>query len=126
MKKSVLILSAFAILFLAFQSFRFKSADPPVQSEDVKALLKNSCFDCHSNEASGDKSKGALNFDEWSDYKDSRKISRLDAICEVVEEGKMPPEKYLKKFPEKALSEEHRALVCNWAEEELGKLMEGK
>ena len=125
MKKTVLFLSACGILFFAFQSFRFKSADPPVLSEDVKALLKNSCFDCHSNEASGDKSKGALNFDEWSDYKDSRKISKLDAICEVVDEGKMPPEKYLKKFPEKALSEEQQALVCNWVEEELGNLMGG-
>lgn len=125
MKKSLVLLLPAAILFLVFQSFIFNSPAGPDFPADVKEVLKTSCYDCHSKDASKKKGTLALNFDKWDDYKVSKRISKLDAICEVIEEGKMPPAKYLKGNPEKAMSDEQKEMVCSWAEEGAEKLMGG-
>ncbi len=124
MKKAILLLVPGAFLFFVFQSFTFNPLAGPEFPADVKEVLKTSCYDCHSKDASNKKGKIALNFDKWDDYKLTKRISKLDAICEVIEEGKMPPEKYLKGNPEKVLSAELKELLCNWAEDESAKLME--
>lgn len=92
--------------------------------EDVMVLLERSCFDCHTKEASNIKSKGALNFSKWNDYKLSKKIGKLNDISEEVKEKKMPPGKYVEKYPAKALSEEEIGVITNWANAEADKLME--
>lgn len=124
MKKVIVLLVPTAFLFFVFQSFIFNPQAGPEFPADVKEVLKTSCYDCHSKDASNKKGKLALNFDKWDDYKLTKRISKLDAICEVIEEGKMPPEKYLKGNPDKALSAELQELICNWAEDESAKLME--
>ena len=43
----------------------------------------------------------------------------------MVGEGKMPPEKYLDKKPEKALSDAEKKLISKWVSEETTKLLEG-
>ncbi len=91
--------------------------------EDVKIVLERSCFDCHSDEASNFKAKGKLNFSKWDEYKPSKKISKLGAICEEIKDGKMPTKKYKKKYPDKALSQEEIDRICNWADEESKKLL---
>jgi len=126
MKKVLVLLSITGLLIFLFQSFIFKPEAGSYFPDDIKVVLKTSCYDCHSNDASNDKSKGALNFDQWSDYKSTKMISKLDDIQEVVVEDKMPPEKYLKKYPEKALTDDVKTLVSSWVEEELEKLMEGR
>jgi len=125
MKKSLFVLVPGAVLFLVFQSFVFNFPTGSEFPDEVKEVLKSSCYDCHSKEASHKKGKLALNFDKWDDYKLTKRISKLDAICEVIEEGKMPPEKYLKGNPEKALTDEQKELICNWAEGEADNLMGG-
>jgi len=124
MKKAILLLVPGAFLFFVFQSFTFNPLAGSEFPADVKEVLKTSCDDCHSKDASNKKGKLALNFDKWDDYKLTKRISKLDAICEVIEEGKMPPEKYLKGNPDKALNAELQELICNWAEDESVKLME--
>ena len=125
MKKLIVSLAVSAILLLVFQSFVSKTAPTPDIPSDVKEILKTSCYDCHSQESSNKKGKEALNFDKWDDYKDSKKISKLDAICEVISKDKMPPEKYLKNSPEKALSDDQKVAVCSWTDKEIEKLMGG-
>ena len=126
MRKPLTFIVIIGIIFLVFQAFVIQSPPAPGIPDEVKDILKTSCFDCHSNDASGDKSKNALNFDEWSDYKVSKMISRLADICEVVDEGKMPPEKYLKHNPDNALSDAQKATICDWAGKESTLLMEGE
>ena len=91
--------------------------------EDVTAILERSCFDCHTNDASNFKAKGKLNFSKWDEYKPSKKISKLGAICEEITDGKMPTKKYKNKYPDKSLSKEEIDLICNWADEESKKLL---
>lgn len=125
MKKLMISIFVSGILLFVFQSFMIRSAPGIEMPDNVKEILKNSCYDCHSAESSNSKAKIALNFDKWDGYKDSKKISKLDAICEVVAKDKMPPEKYLKKAPEKALTEEQEKIMCSWADKEANKLLEG-
>ena len=125
MKKSTVLLLPAAILFLVFQSFSFNAPAGTEFPADVKEVLKTSCYDCHSKDASSKKGTLALNFDKWEDYKLTKRVSKLDAISEVIEEGKMPPAKYLKGNAEKALTDDQKELVLNWAEEEAEKLMGG-
>jgi len=125
MKKLIFSLAVSGILFLVFQSFILNPPQDPDFPAEVKEVLKTSCYDCHSNGSSNSKAPLALNFDKWNDYKSSKKISKLEAICEVIRENKMPPEKYLKGNPEKAVSDDQKELLCKWSEEESAKLMEG-
>ena len=125
MRKLFLLLGLAGIVVLVFQAFSVSPASEPVVPEDVKTILTSSCYDCHSNSASGKKPKEALNFDKWEKYNTGKKISKLADICEMVGEGKMPPEKYLNNKPEKALSKAEREMICKWVAEESVKLMEG-
>lgn len=125
MKKTLLLLLPASFLFLVFQSFISNFSSGSEFPADVKEILKTSCYDCHSKDASHKKGTLALNFDKWDDYKITKRISKLDAISEVLEEGKMPPAKYLKGHAEKALTDDQKELVLNWAEGEVEKLMGG-
>ncbi|MFH0757587.1 MAG: heme-binding domain-containing protein [Bacteroidota bacterium] len=125
MKKSIVFLVTTGVLFLVFQSFIVNSAPALPIPEDVQGVLKNSCYDCHSNEASNKKAQFVLNFNKWEEFKASKKISRLEDICALVEEGKMPPEKYVNNKPDRALSDSQKALICDWTKKESATLMEG-
>jgi hypothetical protein len=124
MKKAILLL-VFAGFGLFITAFITVPAPGPDFPDEVAVVLKNSCFDCHSAEGSSKKALLALNFDKWDGFKDTKKISKLSDICELVEEGKMPPGKYLANKPDRALTDAHKELLCSWAEEESAKLMEG-
>ncbi len=115
------VLAGAALLLLGAYVF-IPPAGEPV-SGDVKEILKSACFDCHSDQGSSKKAKLALNFDSWDDYKVSKRISKLEEICELVEEGKMPPEKYLKSKPDRALSEQQKVQICKWTAKETEKLL---
>jgi len=92
--------------------------------EDVKEILSNSCYGCHTTGAMAENAVKALNFRKWNDLKATKKVGLLNNISEVLEEGAMPPEKFLKKYPEKALSGEDKAKILEWTKKETAKLME--
>lgn len=125
MKKLMISIFVSGILLFVFQSFMIRSTPGLDMPDDVQEILKTSCYDCHTSASSNKKGKAALNFDKWDEYKDSKKVGKLDAICEVVSKDKMPPEKYLKNSPEKALSDDQKVLLCSWADKAANKLMEG-
>jgi len=125
MKKQIVLLVALGILFLAFQSF---SPDTPPEKEfpeEISILLKTSCYDCHYTGATAEKALKAANFEEWEGYRLTKKVALLGEIGKVVEEGKMPPEKYLEHKPENKLSEKQVKLLLEWTEQEAEKLMQG-
>jgi len=92
--------------------------------DDVKKILKTSCFDCHTSASKNIKSKGALNFNKWDDYKTTKKIGKLNDLCELVQDGDMPTSKYLKNYPDKKLNEEQVKIICDWTKKEISSLME--
>jgi len=92
--------------------------------ENVEKILSNSCFGCHTTGARAEDAVKALDFKRWAELKPSKKVGALNDIKEVIEEGAMPPEKIIKKYPEKALSEDDKETILKWAKKETAKLME--
>jgi hypothetical protein len=125
MKRPIMITVLASLAGILFLAFTLEPAAGSGLPDEVKEVLKNSCFNCHSDNASNKKAKVMLNFDKWEGFKASKKISKMDDICEMVEKGKMPPEKYLGFKPEAALSDAQKELLCNWADQEAGELMKG-
>jgi mono/diheme cytochrome c family protein len=91
--------------------------------EDVMEIMEGSCFGCHTAESTNKKGKIKLNFSEWDDWKTSKKIGKLDKICEEVEEGEMPPEKFMQKYPDKALSQNEVEIIYSWVDTEVDNLI---
>jgi len=124
---TTLLVGLIAVSFTAPENIEIPNPEDELDlgfPEEVQSILKTSCFDCHTAEATSSKAKSKLNFSKWDEYKVSKKIGKLDAICEEVHEGSMPTEKYLKHYPEKALTEAQIELICTWVDEESSKLME--
>ena len=77
----------------------------------VQNKIKVSCYDCHSNntkypwynkvqpvawflEDHIEEGKNELNFNEWGDYSDRRKNSKLRSIISQIEDDEMPLDSY--------------------------------
>jgi len=124
MKKQLVLLLAIGILFISFQSF---SPEPPsegVFTDEISAILKSSCYDCHTTANGSEKPLKALDFEQWDQYRLTKQIGLLGDIGKMVEEGKMPPGKYLEKNPDRKLSEAQKKLLADWTKEEADKLMQ--
>lgn len=115
-----------AIIFLSFTSNSESSYEAVTVVDsidipaDVQAVLDAKCTMCHNDEAKGGKSKLKLNFDKFTngDYSMGKTISKLEKITKQLDKGKMPPQKYLDKYPDKKLSTEESSLLINWASEQ--------
>ncbi|MCB0805654.1 MAG: heme-binding domain-containing protein [Bacteroidales bacterium] len=91
--------------------------------EDVQTILDKSCFGCHNVDAKSDKAKKKLLLDELPTLSKAKIVAKLDDIHEVLEENEMPPEKFLEKYPDKALTDEEAARLKEWAENAANELM---
>ena len=95
--------------------------------EDVEAILRKACYDCHSHEVkwpwyshiapisylvAHDVKEGreAYNFSKWPEDPDDASIEGY-TIFEVIDAGEMPPEIYTSMHPEAILSDEEKAKI---------------
>ncbi len=102
-------------------------------SDEVKMILKESCFDCHSDVTRYpwynnvtpvnfwlahhvDEGKEELNFSKWSSYSLKRKDHKLEEVIEMVEEKEMPLPSYTWTHKEAKLSDAQITVVKEWAE----------
>jgi uncharacterized membrane protein len=83
---------------------------------DVKAVIDNKCYGCHSKDGRSEEAKQDLLWDSIPLYTKERQIAVLDDISKVLEKGKMPPEKMIAMHPEAALTPEQKAMLKSWAE----------
>lgn len=130
-----IILSSFAmilgvVLLAAFQLPAGKTTIVTPQEklnlgfpEGVHKIMENTCFNCHTSDSKNEKAKDKINFSEWNELSKATRIGKLEKISEVVNEGKMPPSKYLQHFPDRALSPEQVEMITKWANEESDKLL---
>lgn len=98
---------------------------------DVKQILKQSCYDCHSNETVwpwyshiapvswlvvGDvnEARHHFNFSNWQLLSDIDKIAVKREIWKEIDSGEMPPETYLLMHSDAKLSETDKALIYSW------------
>jgi hypothetical protein len=107
------------------------TAPPPA----VAAMLKNSCYDCHSYETkwrwysyvapfswyvARDVSAGraSLNFSDWPQDDPRRVRKRWKHIAEQVDDGEMPLPSYTRIHHQARLDERQRAELVKWAQEQ--------
>ncbi len=115
---SLFFILAFAMLLSGFKKAFIERPEAAIQfevPENINLILDQSCVMCHNKESEDLKGKKKLNLDTLSQLKISKQISMLSRIANEVEDGKMPPEKYLSKNPDKGLSEEDEDKIIEWA-----------
>jgi hypothetical protein len=110
---------------------------------EVGALLKRSCYDCHSSETRWPwysnvvplawgvanhvkEGRAALNFSEWGSYPVRQRTRLLEKMCDEVREGKMPLKQYIWLHRDATLTEADWKLVCDWSMEEADRLAAAK
>jgi cytochrome c551/c552 len=132
-----LALGGLVAVLVLMQVVRFEHTNPPVTGEvkapdDVKALLKRACWDCHSNETvwpwysqvapgswliANDVKDGRkhLNFSEWGTYPVERRTKKQAEVADEVEEGGMPPWFYLPLHAEAKLTDAEKQKLIAWS-----------
>jgi hypothetical protein len=129
----------FFIALIVIQFIPVKRTNPGSISEidapaDVKAIFRNSCFDCHSNETIwpwysyvapaswllvSDVNEGRenLNFSNWGNLDRSKQAKLREEIWEEIREERMPLWQYRILHPGSKLSQEQKNLIRNWSGE---------
>ena len=99
---------------------------------EVAAVLKETCFDCHSDQTRypwyaevapvsywlSDHIKDGkkhLNFSKWSEYSVKRKEHKLEEVVEMIEAREMPLDSYTWTHEEARLSDAQVEAIIIWA-----------
>lgn len=133
----------FAVVLFGLLSviFPVDRTNPPVTGEieapeKVMAILRRSCYDCHSNETvwpwyayvapmswlvSDDVQEGRaqMNFSEWSNYNTKQQNYKRKLANKLVQLDEMPLWFYIELHSEAELSYEDRDALLAWSEGEL-------
>lgn len=132
------LLGLLAVLLIA-QFFQISKTNPEFDasgdfiaitnpSEEVKTILKEACYDCHSYETNYPwytylvplsywinnhikHGREHLNFSIWAEYEAKKADHKLEECAEEVEEEKMPLKSYTITHGNAKLSKEQRALL---------------
>ena len=103
--------------------------NPP---NEVLKVMKESCFDCHSNSTrypwynsitpinywlADHVKEGSkhLNFSKWAEYSLKKKEHKMEEVFEVVENKNMPLDSYTWTHSEANLSDVQVKLIVDWA-----------
>jgi len=153
LKRTLQIIAIFIFIgFAAIQFIRPDFTNPPIiQSETLEAatqvpenvqkILTRSCTDCHSNqtvypwysriqpsarflEDHIGEGRREMNFSVWNTYETTKKLRRLDEICEQIQAKEMPLPSYLWIHRDAELSTEEIKTVCDWTVTERTRLDE--
>ncbi len=98
---------------------------------DIHAMLRTSCFDCHSNSTRYPwyahiqpigwwlnkhiaEAKRELNFSEFANRSPRWQLRKLDEIAEQLEKNEMPLPSYLLAHPEARLSAQQKEHLIAW------------
>jgi hypothetical protein len=122
---------ALIVLLVLIQLIPIHKTNPPVINEpawdsaQTRALAKDACFDCHSNETTWpwyskiapsswllvrdvDQGRRHLNFSEWGQGR-----TEVNEIANVVDGGEMPPWYYKLMHPKARLSSSEKQTLVN-------------
>jgi len=140
MKKKILY--GLLAIFIIIQFFRIDKTNPTVNFADdfieitnppleIVAMIKTSCYDCHSNESTYpwysnitpiswwikdhiNEAREELNFSVWSTYSAKKKDHKLEEMIEEVDKGEMPLKPYPLTHPEAQLTSEQKEQLIDW------------
>ncbi|MDN3724911.1 heme-binding domain-containing protein [Aequorivita sp. SDUM287046] len=137
--KAILILVFLALVALQFirpqknngsyESVAYFEAETK-PSETVAAILRENCYDCHSDRTQYpwyaeiapfslwlndhiEAGKSHFNVSEWNKYSVTKKEHKLEALVEMIENEKMPLKSYA--IIHGNLSQNERKILLQWA-----------
>ena len=141
MKKKIVLAGILAVLVL-IQFIRIDKTKPEAPAsldyfsvtnppEEIEDILRNACFDCHSNETvypwyadvapvswlikhHVNEGREDLNFSEWGSYSSSRAEEINKECFEEVLDHEMPLKSYTLMHPKAKLSPEQRSQLQQW------------
>jgi hypothetical protein len=137
MKKSlrwiilVILVIAAAIQFIPVNRTSLPVTGDITAPPEIKAMLKNACYDCHSHETiwpayshiapvswlvASDVQEGRekMNFSIWAAYKPIKQKVLLDDAVDQITEGEMPPFPYRLLHPSARLTDEQIRTLTAW------------
>lgn len=142
MKFIIYTLIALVIVLFVINSIPVEMTNPPITEDmkapsNVKKILRESCYDCHSNETTWywyaeyapvswlvahDVNEGReyLNFSTWDKYSKSEKKELMNESLETIREGEMPMKIYELMHPEAKIDKEKLNILETWITKEYG------
>jgi Haem-binding domain/Cytochrome P460 len=133
MKKLTWLLASIGIVFVAIQFIRPELTHPPATADlaapaEVKQILKNSCYNCHSNETKLSwfdepvpaywlvamditRARKRLNFSEIGKLPPGQQKAALYEAVFQIERGEMPLPQYMRLHPNSAVTPEQLAIL---------------
>ncbi len=101
-------------------------------SDQIKTILKDNCYDCHSNQTiypwyaevapvsywlddHVEEGKEHFNVSNWEQYSTKKKDHKLEELIEEVEEGEMPLNSYT--WMHGNLNQEDKESLIQWAKQ---------
>ena len=139
MKKILIVL---LVAFIIIQFFPIDKTNPATNDgmdflkikntpEPIANIIKNSCYDCHSNETEYpfysniqpvawllknhiDEGRIELNFSTFATYEPKRQAHKLEEATEYVEQKKMPLESYILGHQDAKLTDEQRKQLADY------------
>lgn len=143
MGKTMKIIAGLGIVLIAIQFIRpTRNISSQVMASDitktvtisdsVQAILKNACYDCHSNNTNYpwysniqplgwflanhiSEGKSKLNFSDFGSYSQRRQSSKFDNIANTIQDDVMPLWSYKLIHKNARLSLKEKTMVINWA-----------
>lgn len=139
MKKVLIVL---LVAFIMIQFFQIDKTNPATNKgmdfikikntpEPIANLIRNSCYDCHSNETKYpaysyiqpagwimkshiDEARVELNFSTFATYDPKRQSHKLEEAAEYVEQKEMPLESYSLGHSDAKLSDQQRRQLADY------------
>jgi len=130
---SLLVLLAVVILL---QFIPVTRDNPPVagdfdEQQDVRRILRHTCYNCHSNETSWpwysimapiswliahdvSEARKHLNFSDWKSMQADDQALAKKGIWQEIERGDMPPGRYVLMHSDAKLSEADKSVIHMW------------
>lgn len=114
------------------------SSPPPAE---IAAILRNSCYDCHSDETKWpwyshvalvswwlvehvEDGRKRLNLSKWSHDDPKRSARRWRSMGDAVNDGDMPLPSYTWAHPKSRLTDQQRQVFAKYAEDEADRIIE--
>ena len=139
MKKTLLVL---LLVFIAIQLVPVDRTNMPVDKtqnfvdiqkppQEVEKIIKNACYDCHSNETKYpnyayvapiswsvkhhiNEGREHLNFSTWAKYNSDQKEHILEECIKTIQEGEMPMRAYVNFHEEAKLTQAQRDMLVHY------------
>src|SRR6516164_4212829 len=133
---------------LSAQFITIQRTNPPLKGDlaapsQIKSLLREACYDCHSNETRWlwytyvapvswlvehdvERGRQELNFSEWGSYYPATRLRKLQWMDRALREENMPPWKYRMLHPGVGLTQRDLIALEQWIETEIAAPSETK